>query len=81
MKGGHTGKIARVNLTDKSVSTIPTEKYVEEKYKINKAKTNRAEFRKLCLKEAKKVETVYPNCFITSVGNVKSDSVLGSDDR
>ena len=29
MKGGYTGKIARVNLTDKSVSTIPTEKYVE----------------------------------------------------
>ena len=29
MKGGYTGKIARVSLTDKSVSTIPTEKYVE----------------------------------------------------
>ncbi len=29
MKGGYTGKIARVNLTAKSVSTIPTEKYVE----------------------------------------------------
>jgi len=29
MKGGYTGKIARVNLTDKSVSTIPTEKYIE----------------------------------------------------
>ena len=29
MKGGYTGKIARVNLTDKSVSTIPTEKYLE----------------------------------------------------
>jgi aldehyde:ferredoxin oxidoreductase len=28
MKGGYTGKIARVNLTDKSVSTIPTEKYI-----------------------------------------------------
>ena len=29
MKGGYTGKIARVNLTDKSVSTISTEKYIE----------------------------------------------------
>ena len=27
MKGGYTGKILRVNLTDKSISTIPTEKY------------------------------------------------------
>ena len=29
MKGGYTGKIARVNLTSKTVSEIPTEKYVE----------------------------------------------------
>ncbi len=29
MKGGYTGKILRINLTDKSKSTIPTEKYVE----------------------------------------------------
>ncbi len=29
MKGGYTGKIARVNLTEKSVSTISTEKYIE----------------------------------------------------
>ncbi|MFC1839533.1 aldehyde ferredoxin oxidoreductase N-terminal domain-containing protein [Thermodesulfobacteriota bacterium] len=29
MKGGYTGKIARVNLTTKTVSTIPTEKYIE----------------------------------------------------
>lgn len=29
MKGGYTGKILRVNLNDKSVSTIPTEKYIE----------------------------------------------------
>jgi aldehyde:ferredoxin oxidoreductase len=27
MKGGYTGKILRVNLTEKSASTIPTEKY------------------------------------------------------
>ncbi|MDI9613947.1 MAG: aldehyde ferredoxin oxidoreductase N-terminal domain-containing protein [Acidobacteriota bacterium] len=29
MPGGYTGKILRVNLTTKQVSTIPTEKYVE----------------------------------------------------
>jgi aldehyde:ferredoxin oxidoreductase len=29
MKGGYTGKILRVNLTDRSISTIPTEKYEE----------------------------------------------------
>ena len=29
MKGGYTGKILRVNLTTKSISTIPTEKYVD----------------------------------------------------
>jgi len=27
MTGGYTGKILRVNLTDKSTGTIPTEKY------------------------------------------------------
>jgi valyl-tRNA synthetase len=29
---------------------LPTEKYVEEKYKISKASTTRAEFRRLCRK-------------------------------
>ena len=29
MTGGYTGKILRVNLTDKSISTIPTEQYEE----------------------------------------------------
>ena len=29
MRGGYTGKILRVNLTDKSTGTIPTEKYEE----------------------------------------------------
>src|SRR4030043_59580 len=29
MKGGYTDKIIRVNLTDKSIGTIPTEKYLE----------------------------------------------------
>ena len=29
MTGGYTGKILRVNLTDKSIATIPTEKYDE----------------------------------------------------
>ncbi len=38
---------------------LPTEKYVEEKLGIDKSKTNRAEFRKLCLKESEKVEKIY----------------------
>ncbi len=29
MKGGYTGKIARVNLSNKNITTIPTEKYIE----------------------------------------------------
>ncbi len=29
MTGGYTGKILRVNLTNRSISTIPTEKYEE----------------------------------------------------
>lgn len=30
---------------------LPTERYVEQKYKINKKKTTRSEFRKLCIEE------------------------------
>ncbi len=30
MKGGYTGKILRVNLTEKTTSTIPTEKYADD---------------------------------------------------
>ncbi len=48
---------------------LPTEKYVEEKLGINKAKTNRAEFRKLCLEESKKVEKVYTENVFKKLGH------------
>jgi len=48
---------------------LPTEKYVEEKLGINKAKTNRAEFRKLCLKESRKVEEVYIDKVFKKLGH------------
>jgi len=38
---------------------LPTEKYVEEKLGVNKATINRAEFRRLCFEESKKVEREY----------------------
>ncbi|MEA3329117.1 MAG: valine--tRNA ligase [Nanoarchaeota archaeon] len=48
---------------------LPTEKYVEEKLGINKAKTNRAEFRKLCLKESEKVEKQYSENVFKKLGH------------
>ena len=48
---------------------LPTEKYVEEKLKINKSKTNRAEFRKLCLAESKKVEKEYAENVFKKLGH------------
>ncbi len=48
---------------------LPTEKYVEEKLGINKAKTNRAEFRKLCLEESRKAEEDYANKFFRKLGH------------
>ncbi|MBU1198590.1 MAG: valine--tRNA ligase [Nanoarchaeota archaeon] len=48
---------------------LPTEKYVEEKLGINKAKTNRAEFRKMCLKESRKAEEDYANKFFRKLGH------------
>lgn len=48
---------------------LPTEKYVEEKFGINKAKTNRADFRKLCLKESEKVEKEYAERVFKSLGH------------
>lgn len=38
---------------------LPTEKYVEEKYKISKGDMPRAKFRKLCREESSKVEKDY----------------------
>ncbi len=48
---------------------LPTEKYVEEKLGINKLKTNRLEFRKICLKESKKVEEVYKKKVFEKLGH------------
>ena len=48
---------------------LPTEKYVEEKLGIDKSKTNRVEFRKLCLKESKKVEKVYTDRVFKKLGH------------
>lgn len=48
---------------------LPTEKYVEEKYKINKAKTSRVEFRKICLKESKEVEKAYTENVFKKLGH------------
>ena len=48
---------------------LPTEKYVEEKLGINKAKTNRADFRRLCLKESEKVEKEYSEKVFKRLGH------------
>ncbi|MBU1203708.1 MAG: valine--tRNA ligase [Nanoarchaeota archaeon] len=48
---------------------LPTEKYVEEKLNINKAKTNRARFREICLKESKKVEDLYSKNVFKRLGH------------
>ncbi len=48
---------------------LPTEKYVEEKLKINKSKINRAEFRKVCLEESKKVEKEYADNVFKKLGH------------
>lgn len=48
---------------------LPTEKYVEEKFGINKAKTNRVDFRKLCLEESKKVEKEYAEKVFKRLGH------------
>ena len=55
---------------------LPTEKYVEEKLGINKAKTNRAEFRKLCLKESEKVEKEYAENVFKKLGHSYDWSLL-----
>jgi len=48
---------------------LPTEKYVEEKYNINKSKTNRAEFRKICREESSKVEKLYADKVFRALGH------------
>ncbi len=44
---------------------LPTERYVENKYKINKKKTTRAEFRALCEKETKEGAKTYEELWRT----------------
>ena len=48
---------------------LPTEKYVEEKLGINKKKTNRVDFRKLCLKETEIVEKQYADRVFKTLGH------------
>jgi len=55
---------------------LPTEKYVEEKFGINKAKTNRAEFRKICLRESEKVEKDYAENVFKRLGHSYDWSLL-----
>ena len=46
---------------------LPTERYVEKKYNIDKSKTTRSEFIKLCLEETKRVGETYRKMW-TDVG-------------
>jgi len=48
---------------------LPTEKYVEEKFKIDKGTTTKHEFRKLCLKESRKVEKIYADNVFRGLGH------------
>ncbi|MCD6414477.1 MAG: valine--tRNA ligase [Candidatus Diapherotrites archaeon] len=48
---------------------LPTEKYVEEKLGVSKKNINRAEFRKLCLKESTKVEDEYAEKVFKRLGH------------
>ncbi len=48
---------------------LPTEKFVEEKLGIDKSKTNRSEFRKICLRESKKVEKIYAENVFKKLGH------------
>ncbi|MBI4447927.1 valine--tRNA ligase [Candidatus Woesearchaeota archaeon] len=48
---------------------LPTEKYVEEKFKISKKDISRAEFRKLCLEESREVEKAYADRVFKFLGH------------
>lgn len=48
---------------------LPTEKYVEEKYGIDKTTTTKKKFRELCLKESRKVEKIYANKVFRALGH------------
>ena len=55
---------------------LPTEKYVEEKFKISKATTTRAEFRKLCREESASVEKAYADRVFKALGHSYDWSLL-----
>lgn len=55
---------------------LPTEKYVEETFGINKGKTTRAAFRKLCLEESRKVEKIYADNVFKVLGHSYDWSLL-----
>ena len=48
---------------------LPTEKYVEEKFKVSKNNISKAKFRKLCLEESRKVEKVYADKVFRDFGH------------
>ena len=48
---------------------LPTEKYVEEKFGIDKSSTKRADFVKLCREESAKVEKVYSDKVFRRLGH------------
>lgn len=47
---------------------LPTEKHVEEVYEIDKTKTTREEFKKLCLKETEKIEERFMKPMFMNLG-------------
>ncbi|MCD6477268.1 MAG: valine--tRNA ligase [Candidatus Aenigmarchaeota archaeon] len=55
---------------------LPTEKYVEEKYKITKSDITRPEFIKLCREEASKVEKEYSEKVFKRLGHSYDWSLL-----
>ncbi|RMF54860.1 valine--tRNA ligase [Candidatus Woesearchaeota archaeon] len=55
---------------------LPTEKYVEEKHKVSKNTISKAEFRKLCLEESRKVEKEYSDKVFRTLGHSYDWSLL-----
>ena len=55
---------------------LPTEKYVEEKFKISKKDTTRVAFRKLCLEESRRVEKDYADRVFRKLGHSYDWSLL-----
>ncbi|MBM3200165.1 valine--tRNA ligase [Candidatus Woesearchaeota archaeon] len=48
---------------------LPTEKYVEDKFKISKKDTTKSDFRKLCREESSKVEKEYADRVFKTLGH------------